>query len=61
MKDEMKVVGMAFLLAGTAFVTTSRLDFKVSAVKASYLHLEWPRSMSNPLITLVAGKIPAKR
>lgn len=61
MKDELKAVGIAFLIAGTAFVATSRVDFRASVAKPSYLHLEWPRSMSNPLITLVAGKIPAQR
>lgn len=60
MKDELKAVGIAFLIVAVAFVATSRVDFRASVAKSSYLHLEWPRSMSDPLITLVAGKIPAE-
>ncbi|MDK8465922.1 hypothetical protein [Marinobacter sp. SS13-12] len=61
MKQEMKAVGISLAVIGTAFVATSKLDVRVSVVKNSYLHLEWPRSMSNPLITLVAGKIPHRQ
>jgi hypothetical protein len=60
-KDELKAVAIAFLVAGIAFVATSRVDLRASVAQPSYLYLEWPRSMSDPLITLVAGNIPAQR